>query len=117
VEGIGMLNLFLQGRKYMRKKLCVGSLIAVVLLLSVPMVSAVEWKSVEKTMGMVEAQNLSLKEILKNNDQNPQPSCIIMILTVLIMFLKFVRFIRQTFKISEILLGLIVLYILVHLYG
>jgi xanthine/uracil permease len=101
----------------MRKNLFIGSLIAAVLILSVPMVSAVEWKSVEKKISEVEVQNLSLKEILKNNDQNPQPSCIIMILTVLIMFLKFVRFIRQTFKISEILLGLIVLYILAHFYG
>lgn len=101
----------------MRKKLFVGSMIAVVLVLSMPMVSAVEWKYVEEEMGAVEIQNLSLKEIVRNQNQNPQPSCIIMILTVLIMFLKFVRFIRQTFKISEILLGLIVLYILAHFYG
>jgi xanthine/uracil permease len=101
----------------MRKKLFVGSIIAVALVLSMPMVSAVEWKSVEENIGAVEIQNLSLKEIVRDQNQNPQPSCIIMILTVLIMFLKFVRFIRQTFKISEILLGLIVLYILAHFYG
>ncbi len=101
----------------MRKKLFFGSVIAAVLILSVPMVSAVEWKSVEKKLSAVDVQNLSLKEKLKDDDQNPQPSCIILILTVLIMFLKFVRFVRQTFKISEIILGLIVLYILAHFYG
>ncbi|HIH28834.1 MAG TPA: hypothetical protein HA260_03415 [Thermoplasmata archaeon] len=101
----------------MRKKIFIGSLLAAILILSVPMVSAVEWKSVQTKINAVVTQNPSLQDILKNNDKNPQPTCIIMILTMLIMFLKFIRFIRQTFKISEILIGLIVLYILTHFYG
>ena len=101
----------------MRKKLFVGSLLAAVLILMVPMVSAVEWKTVETELSTLTIQEPSLKAILKNDDKNPQPTCIIMFLTALILFLKFVRSIRQNFKLSQILFGLIILFIMTHFYG
>ncbi|MCX6670712.1 MAG: hypothetical protein NTX92_02165 [Euryarchaeota archaeon] len=101
----------------MRKKLLVGSLLVAVLILMVPMVSAVEWKTVQTELSTLTIQDPSLQAILKNNDKDPQPTCIIMFLTALILFLKFVRFIHQNFKLSQILIGLIVLFIMTHFYG
>ncbi len=95
----------------MRKKILFGSLVAAVLILSVPIVSAVEWKTVETKISELNIQDPSLQTILKKDKKDPQPSTIIMFLTALILFLKFVRFIRQNFKISQIILGLIILII------
>ena len=95
----------------MRKKILFGSLVAAVLILSVPIVSAVEWKTVETKISELNIQDPSLQTILKKNKKDPQPSTIILFLTALILFLKFVRFIRQNFKISQIILGLIILII------
>ena len=95
----------------MKKKILIGSLVAAVLILSVPMVSAVEWKTVETKISELNIQDPSLQTILKKDKKDPQPSTIIMFLTALILFLKFVRFIRQNFKISQIILGLIILII------
>jgi xanthine/uracil permease len=101
----------------MRKKLLVGSLLAAILIFMVPMVSAVEWKTVQTELSTITIQDTSLQVILKNNDKDPQPTCIILFLTALILFLKFVRFIHQNFKLSQILIGLIVLFIMTHFYG
>jgi hypothetical protein len=95
----------------MRKKILIGSLVAAVLILSVPMVSAVEWKTVQAKISELNIQDPSLQTILKKDKKDPQPSTIIIFLTALILFLKFVRFIRQNFKISQIILGLIILII------
>jgi hypothetical protein len=96
----------------MRKKILIGSLVAAVLILSVPMVSAVEWKTVETKISELNIQDPSPQTILKKDKKDPQSSTIIMFLTALILFLKFVRFIRQNFKISQVLLGLIILIII-----
>jgi len=95
----------------MKKKILIGSLVAAVLILSVPMVSAVEWKTVQTKISKLNIQDPSLQTILKKDKKDPQPSTIIMFLTALILFLKFVRFIRQNFKLSHVLLGLIILII------
>jgi len=95
----------------MKKKILIGSLVAAVLILSVPMVSAVEWKTVDTKISELNIQDPSLQTILKKDKKDPQPSTIIMFLTALILFLKFVRFIRQNFKISQIILGMIILII------
>jgi hypothetical protein len=95
----------------MRKKILIGSLVAAVLILSVQMVSAVEWKTIQTKISELNIQDPSLQTILKKDKKDPQPSTIIMFLTALILFLKFVRFIRQNFKISQIILGLIILII------
>jgi hypothetical protein len=95
----------------MRKKILFGSLVAAVLILSVPIVSAVEWKTVETKISELNIQDPSLQTILKKDKKDPQPSTIILFLTALILFLKFVRYIRQNFKISQIILGLIILII------
>ncbi|HWR63268.1 MAG TPA: hypothetical protein VN365_02570 [Candidatus Thermoplasmatota archaeon] len=95
----------------MRKKILIGSLVAAVLILSVPMASAVEWKTVETKISELNIQDPSLQTILKKDKKDPQPSTIILFLTALILFLKFVRYIRQNFKLSQIILGLIILII------
>jgi hypothetical protein len=55
----------------MRKKLLVGTLLAAVLILMVPMVSAVEWKTVQTELSTLTIQDPSLQAVLKNNDKNP----------------------------------------------
>lgn len=90
-----------------------GSLVAAVLILFTPMVTAVEWKTVQTQLSALNIQEPRVQEILKNDDQNPQPTCII-ILTVLILFLKFVRWTMQHFK--QIVLGFIIL-ILLRMFG
>lgn len=101
----------------MRKNVFIGTLFAAVLILMVPAVSAVEWNTLQTELSTISAKDPNLQAILKDNDKDPQPTCIIMFLTALILFLKFVRFIRQSFKLSEILFGLIFLFILTHFYG
>lgn len=90
-----------------------GSLFAAVLILFTPMVSAVEWKTVQTELQTLYIQKPRLQDILTSDDQGPKPTCIIM-LTVLILLLKFVRFTMQ--HIRQILLGILVL-ILIKLFG
>jgi hypothetical protein len=101
----------------MRKKIVIGSVVAAILILMVPACAAVEWKTVQTELNQLIVQDPSLQAILKNPGKDPQPTCIIMFLTALILLLKFIRAIRQNFKISQILLGLIILFILTHFYG
>jgi hypothetical protein len=70
----------------MGKKILIGSLLAAVLILMVPMVSAVEWKTVETKIIELNIQNPSLQAILKKDNKDPRPSCIIMFLNALIPF-------------------------------
>jgi hypothetical protein len=97
----------------MRKHLLMGSLFATVLLFFTPMVSAVEWKTVQTELRTLNIQEPRLQDILTSDDQGPQPTCIIW-LTVLILLLKFVRFTMQ--HIRQILLGILVL-ILIKMFG
>jgi hypothetical protein len=98
----------------MRKHVVIGSVCAVVLIMMVPVVSAVEWNAVETAVSSVALQQPSLQSMLKQKDQDPQPTCIVMFLTALILFLKFVRFIRHTMRFSGILVGLVILLLLKH---
>jgi hypothetical protein len=100
----------------MRKKLLAGSVIVSVLILLVPVCSAVEWKNVQTELNQHGMQDPSLQALFKDDGKDPKPTCIIAFLTFLILLLKFVRAIRQNFKISQILLGLIILFILTHFY-
>ncbi|MBN2599800.1 MAG: hypothetical protein JXA75_04595 [Candidatus Thermoplasmatota archaeon] len=97
----------------MRKQLLMGSLFAAVLLLFTPMVSAVEWRTVQTELRALNIQEPRLQEILPSDDQGPQPTCIIL-LTVLILLIKFIRFTMQHFR--QIVLGIIVL-ILIKMLG
>lgn len=90
-----------------------GSLFAAVLLLFTPMVSAVEWRTVQTELRALNIQEPRLQEILPSDDQGPQPTCIIL-LTVLILLIKFIRFTMQHFR--QIVLGIIVL-ILIKMLG
>ncbi|MFA5101721.1 MAG: hypothetical protein WC525_01070 [Candidatus Thermoplasmatota archaeon] len=97
----------------MKKQLLMGSLLAAVLLLFTPMVSAVEWTAVQTELRALNIPEPRLQDILPSDDQGPQPTCIIL-LTGLILLLKFIRFTMQHFK--QIVFGIIVL-ILIKMLG
>jgi hypothetical protein len=90
-----------------------GSLFAAVLIVFTPMGSAVEWKTVQTELRTLNIQEPRLQDILSSDDQDSQPTCIIM-LTVLILLLKFVRFVMQHMR--QILLGIIIL-LLIKMFG
>lgn len=100
----------MQGRKNMRKKLCIGSLLAALLVLMMPLVSAAEYKTVETQLTRPIIQSITPGG-LKKESKDPQPNTII-ILTMLILFLKLVRWVLNKFKVSNILFGLLVLWLI-----
>lgn len=100
----------MQGRNYMRKKLCIGSLLAAFLVMMVPLVSAAEYKTVETQLTRPIIQNIIPESVTKES-KDPQPNTII-ILTLLILFLKLIRWVLSKFKVSNILFGLFVLWLI-----
>ena len=85
----------------MKKKLFIGSILAVFLLVMFPSISAVEYKAVEK------AQEEKLMKLLKENNINPRQQGIIrkifrIILKIItfpmIMIKKFLRLLIRIFK-------------------
>lgn len=97
------------GRNYMRKILCVGSLLAALLVMMVPLVSAAEYKTIETQLNNPIIQGITPQNLQKESD-DPQPKTFV-ILTLLILFLKLVRFVLSKLKVSNIFFALFVLWL------
>lgn len=97
------------GRKHMRKILCMGSLLAALLVMMVPLVSAAEYKTIETQLNNPIIQSIAPQD-LKKGSNDPQPNTFI-ILTLLILFLKLVRFVLSKFKVSNIFFALFLMWL------
>jgi len=87
-----------------------GSLLAALIVLMMPLVSAAEYKTIETQLNKPIIQSIA-PENLKKESNDPQPNTII-ILTILILFLKLVRFVLNKFKVSNIFFGLLLLWLI-----